>query len=215
MNDKPKQKRERRAPEHYVNNRKFSNAMNDHNMAVNKAKETEQPIPQISPYITDCFIRIAEGLSHKQNFIHYTFRDDLVADGIENCVRAVSNYNMNAATRSGKPNAFGYYTGICFNAFLRRIKKEKIQHNLKDKLLIKSAFGDTGDGTSHNHVDIYGRPVIINHSSKRLRDALERDAITEDAKWPKTGSADKIIPSKGEVVDTPSIPKGFLDDFTK
>ena len=99
---------------------------------------TEEPI--ISEYIGECFMKIAEGLSHKPNFIRYTYRDEMVMDAVENCIKAIGNYNIEAATRTGKPNAFAYFTQISYFAFLRRIAKEKKQQDIKLKYIEQSGI---------------------------------------------------------------------------
>jgi hypothetical protein len=86
---------------HYVNNREFSQNVVDYVNSVKKAKESGTEIPRITEYIGRCFLRIAEGLSHKPNFIHYTYREEMVMDGVENCIKAIMNYNIEAATRTG------------------------------------------------------------------------------------------------------------------
>jgi hypothetical protein len=118
---------------HYVNNKIFSNAVVDYVRSVNKATEDDQPIPVVTDYIAMSFLKISEGLSHKSNFIRYTYRDEMVMDGVENCLRAIMNYNIETATRTGLPNAFSYFTQICFYAFLRRLAKEKKQQDIKYK----------------------------------------------------------------------------------
>jgi len=132
---------------HYVKNADFSQAVVDYVMKVNEAKEQEKAIPLVPDYIAKCFLRIAEGLSHKSNFIRYTYREEMVMDAVENCLKAINNYNIEAATRTGKPNAFAYFTQISWYAFLRRIAKEKKQQDVKMKYLTTSGienFMDTG-----------------------------------------------------------------------
>jgi hypothetical protein len=80
-------------------------------------------------------MKICEGLSHKPNFVRYTYRDEMVMDGVENCLKAVHNYNIDAATRTGKPNAFSYFTQIAYFAFIRRIIKEKKQADIKYRFM--------------------------------------------------------------------------------
>ena len=86
----------------------------------------------------DVFLKIAEGLSHKANFVRYTYREEMVMDAVENCLKAIENYNLETATRTGKPNAFAYFTQISWYAFLRRIQKEKKQQDIKIKYLTES-----------------------------------------------------------------------------
>lgn len=151
---KPKQKRERRAPEHYVNNKEFSAAVHEYVEEVQKNPENP---PQIPRYIGESFMKISYGLAHKRNFIDYSYRDEMIADGIEDCVKRIMNYNIEAATRSGSPNAFSYFTQICFFAFLRRIKKEKKQQTLREKLIDESdlsLFMEDGDSNILNGVQV-------------------------------------------------------------
>lgn len=118
---------------HYVNNKIFSQAVVEYVIEVNKAQDKDIPPPQVPDYIAMSFLKISEGLSHKSNFIRYTYRDEMVMDGVENCLRAILNYNIEYATRTGLPNAFSYFTQICFYAFLRRLAKEKKQQDIKYK----------------------------------------------------------------------------------
>jgi len=124
-------KRTQRAPEHYVNNKEFSQAVMDYVNEANKAKEEKREVPIVTDYIGRCFLRIAEGLSHKPNFIGYTYREEMVMDGVEDCIKRIMNYNIEVATRTGTPNAFAYFTQMCFFAFLRRIAKEKKQQDIR------------------------------------------------------------------------------------
>ena len=108
---------------HYVNNREFSYSVVDYVKKVNAAQDSGEPLPIVPDYIAECFLKISEGLSHKSNFIRYTYREEMVMDAVENCLKAITNYNIEAATRTGNPNAFAYFTQICYYAFLRRIAK--------------------------------------------------------------------------------------------
>lgn len=129
---KPKEK------PHYVSNREFSTAVVEYCTAVREAKSNEEKVPTVTNYIASCFLKIAEGLSHKGNFVRYTYREEMVMDAVENMLKAIENYNIEAATRSGKPNAFAYFTQISWFAFLRRIEKEKKQQNIKLKYIAEA-----------------------------------------------------------------------------
>jgi len=121
---------------HYVNNRDFSYAVVDYVKEYRDAQEAgAEKLPQVTDYIATCFMKICEGLSHKPNFVRYTYRDEMVMDGVENCLKAVYNYNIDAATRTGKPNAFSYFTQIAYFAFIRRITKEKKQADIKFRFM--------------------------------------------------------------------------------
>lgn len=132
----------RRATEHYVNNREFSQAVVDYVNSVRNAEKTNTTVPKIPEYIGRCFLRIAEGLSHKPNFIRYTYREEMVMDAVENCIKAIMNYNVAAATRTGSPNAFAYFTQICYFAFIRRIMKEKKQQDIKFRYIEHAGIED-------------------------------------------------------------------------
>lgn len=113
---------------HYINNGDFCKALVTYKEGVAAAKAAGKEAPAIPEYIGECFLKIAEGLSHKPNFINYPFRDEMVADGIENCLMYFANFD---ATKSN--NAFAYFTQIIYYAFLRRIQKEKKQLYIKYK----------------------------------------------------------------------------------
>ena len=120
---------------HYLDNKTFAAAVVEYSLEVRKAKESNQEIPVVTDYIARCILRMAEGLSHRPNFSGYSYRDEMVMDGVMACLKAVTNFNPEASTRSGLPNAFGYFTQIMFYAFLQRIAKEKKQQDVKMKLL--------------------------------------------------------------------------------
>jgi hypothetical protein len=136
---------------HYVNNAKFSQAVVEYCTELQAAKAARKnDLPKVTNYIAECFLKICEGLSHKHNFIRYTYREEMVMDAVENCLRAIENYNLEAATRSGNPNAFAYFTQIAWYAFLRRIAKEKKQQDIKLRYLSQSGLeeyiiSETGD----------------------------------------------------------------------
>jgi hypothetical protein len=147
----------RRAKEHYVNNKEFSHAVVDYVNSVNEARAKEKVEPKITNYIGSCFLKISEGLSHKPNFFSYTYREEMVMDAVENCIKAIMNYNIEKATRTGLPNAFAYFTQISYYAFLRRIAKEKKQQDIKERYIDYAgadAFADfDGDTDSEFIVD--------------------------------------------------------------
>ena len=125
----------KRAKQHYVNNKEFSQAVVDYVNTVNEARENDKNEPNVTEYIGSCFLKIAEGLSHKPNFYSYTYREEMVMDAVENCIKAIMNYDVKKATRTGLPNAFAYFTQISYYAFLRRIAKEKKQQDIKERYI--------------------------------------------------------------------------------
>ena len=123
--------------EHYVNNKEFLEAMKAYRKSVNKAKREKTDKPPVSNYIGSCFLKIANHLSYRPNFINYTFRDDMISDGIENCLQYLDNFNP-----SKSKNPFAYFTQIIYYAFIRRIQKEKKQTIIKQKLIMKSGLDE-------------------------------------------------------------------------
>ena len=127
---------------HYINNKEFSFAVVEYVKSANEAKDAGKPVPIVTDYVAQCFLKIAEGLSHRPNFVRYTYREEMVMDAVENCLRAINNYNIETATRTGKPNAFSYFTQICYFAFIRRIAKEKKQQDIKMRFIEKMGIED-------------------------------------------------------------------------
>lgn len=113
---------------HYINNADFCQALMDYKSKVEENEKLNKPKPPIPNYIGECFIKIAEGLSHKPNFINYPFREEMISDGIENCLMYFENFDPKISS-----NAFSYFTQIVYYAFLRRIQKEKKQLYIKYK----------------------------------------------------------------------------------
>ena len=105
--------------------------------AVLKAKREKKPKPPVTDYFGCCFLKIANHLSYRPNFINYTFRDDMISDGIENCLQYLDNFNP---TKSNNP--FAYFTQIIYYAFVRRIQKEKKQVTIKNRLITESNYDD-------------------------------------------------------------------------
>ena len=123
--------------EHYVNNKELLAALIDYRAEVAVAKSKDLPKPRISNYLGECFLKIATHLSYKPNFVNYMFRDDMISDGIENCVQYIHNFDPNKSR-----NPFAYFTQIIHYAFLRRIQKEKKQLEIKTKIIEKTGYDE-------------------------------------------------------------------------
>lgn len=123
--------------EHYVNNKDFLNAITEYRKKFFEAKEKNLPVPKIPEYLGSCFLKIATHLSYKPNFVNYMFKDDMIADGVENCLTYIDRFDPEKGS-----NPFAYFTQIVYFAFLRRIQKEKKQLEIKDKILEKSGFDE-------------------------------------------------------------------------
>ena len=123
--------------EHYVNNKELLAALIDYRAQVAVAKTKDLPKPRISNYLGECFLKIATHLSYKPNFVNYMFRDDMISDGIENCVQYIHNFDP-----AKSKNPFAYFTQIIHYAFLRRIQKEKKQLDIKTKIIEKTGYDE-------------------------------------------------------------------------
>ena len=165
----------KRAAIHYVNNREFSQAVVDYCEDVSAAKSAGNEIPILPNYIAECFLRIAEGLSHKSNFIRYTYREEMVMDAVENCLKAIENYNVEAATRTGNPNAFAYFTQISWFAFLRRIAKEKKQQDVKLKYLSQSGLEDFIVSNTSDAASVQAVQAFVDTLKDRIDKVKEKD----------------------------------------
>ena len=136
--------------EHYVNNKEFTAAVAEFNASVKLAEEEGRTPPQMSNYIGECIYKIATRLSTRPNFINYTYRDEMICDGIENCIQYIKNFNVEKSN-----NAFAYITQICYYAFLRRIQKEKKQVYIKQQVIsdITQETMDSIDGDTTGMVN--------------------------------------------------------------
>ena len=137
---------------HYVNNKEFLAALILYKKDVAEAEELGKPKTRITNYLGDCFLEIATHLSFKPNFVNYIFKDDMISDGIENCVQYIHNFNPEKSQ-----NPFAYFTQIIHYAFLRRIQREKRQLEIKNKILERSGFdevfhGDSDDSSDYNQI---------------------------------------------------------------
>ena len=197
----------KRASIHYVNNAQFSQAVVDYVTLCNEAKENQTPLPIVPDYIADCFLRISQGLSHKSNFIRYTYREEMVMDAVENCLKAINNYNIEAATRTGLPNAFAYFTQISWYAFLRRIAKEKKHQDIKERFMteagVEAFIASTGGIESSQ---------MVQHFVDELRDRIDKvkavdTGVAEMVKQEKKHRAKRVIQVDSDLTD-------FMEDDT-
>ena len=125
---------------HYVNNAQFLEELKKWNEKCREAEEQGEPTPQVTNYIGECFLKIANHLSFKPNFVNYMFKEDMISDGIENCVQYVHNFNPEKSQ-----NPFAYFTQIIHYAFLRRIQREKRQLEIKNKIIERSGYSEVFD----------------------------------------------------------------------
>ena len=159
--------RGKRKSEHYVNNKEFLEALVIYRAQCARAEEAGESRPRITNYLGSCFLKIATHLSYKPNFVNYMFREDMICDGIENCLQYIDNFDP---TKSSNP--FAYFTQIIYYAFLRRIQKEKKQMEIKNKILEKSGYDEV------MHTDSYtGDMQGMNASSSDMGSIKENIEI--------------------------------------
>jgi len=177
------------ASSHYVNNPDFLQALKDYKEKVKAAEASGAERPQVSNYIGECILKIANHLSYKANFINYSYRDEMISDGIENCLRYVDNFDPEKSS-----NPFAYFTQIIYFAFLRRIAREKKQSIIKGKLIRDIPFesfelqGHDDDGHfTNSYIDFM-------QSNGTFDDSIERK---------KQSKKKKDAPSLEEFIDGP------------
>jgi DNA-directed RNA polymerase specialized sigma24 family protein len=136
--------------QHYVDNKKFLVEIVKYREAVETAKLQDRPKPRITHYLGDCFLKIATHLSYRPNFINYMYKEDMISDGVENCVQYIDNFDP-----AKSKNPFAYFTQIVYYAFLRRIAKEKRQMDIRDKLIEKNGYDQVFHSDDNdNHADM-------------------------------------------------------------
>ena len=163
---KPKQK------PHYVDNKKFLVAMTEYRELRIKAEEEGQKRPQVTNYIGECYLKIANHLSYRPNFINYTYRDDMISDGIENCLQYMDNFDP-----AKSKNPFAYFTQIIYYAFIRRIQKEKKQQQVKQKMIAN--FGEENMMDQLEGDDTVYQSQMLDFLRRNSREETEADKKKE------------------------------------
>jgi len=184
-----------RAKKHYVNNKTLYEEMVKFRDKTEEAKLLGKTLPQIPRYVGECFLMICNKLSTKPNFMGYSYRDDMIADAIENCVIAAHNFDPEKSS-----NPFAYFTQIAWNAFIRRIQKEKKQSYIKHKNFINSNLMDglneeimmTGQGI-HNE---YSDDIIRNFEDKIVKNSKKAKSGIE--KFIEDDKHEELTPSPSD-----------------
>ena len=155
---------------HYINNKEFLKCLIDYQADVKRCKKEGNPKPYVTDYIAMCFLQIAQRLSYRPNFINYTYKDDMISDGLENCLAYMHNFNPDKST-----NPFAYFTQIIYYAFLRRIQKEKKQQYIKYKVYTdqKTNLEEEHEKLSNDFINEKGSADFHIHI-KEFIDEMER-----------------------------------------
>lgn len=162
--------------EHYIDNKLFYKEMVDWKKKFKEAQEMDEPAPPVSEYIAMCFFHIAENLAKKPNFVNYPFKEDMIGDGIENCLMYCSNFNP----RKSK-NPFSYFTQIIYYAFLRKIQKEKKQNYIKYKFL----ESQDKEGNFTEFLKLLGINEEEGEMYKRMSEEKEKEKVKKKRKSKK------------------------------
>ena len=140
----------RKQKQHYVDNKKFLAEITKYREAVDESRRLDKDKPRIPHYLAECFLKIATHLSFRPNFINYMYKEDMISDGVENCVQYIDNFDP-----AKSKNPLAYITQIIYNAFLRRIAKEKRQMDIRDKIIEKSGYEQVFHSDSNDdHADM-------------------------------------------------------------
>lgn len=151
---------------HYVNNKEFLAAMTEYRTARVEAEERGDDPPRVSNYIGECFVKIANHLAYKSNFVNYTFREEMILDGIENCITYINNFDPAKSS-----NPFAYFTQITYYAFLRRIQKEKKQLDAKYRYIQSLDLQTMMDELASDG----GSPEYLEYMKRQIDEANKQD----------------------------------------
>jgi len=163
---------------HYIDNAYFYAQISEYKSKVDAAKATDQPAPRIPEYIGECFLKIAKNLATRPNFANYSYKDEMISDGIENCIVYINNFDPAKST-----NPFAYFTQIIYFAFLRRIHREKKQLYIKHKsfesaIIHEEMYDKFDDGDSYTNVSY----MIDNDKMTDFVNAFEQKIKTKTKK---------------------------------
>jgi hypothetical protein len=167
---------EKMSKQHYVNNAQFFQAIVEYKRLVKDSVEKGLDKPRISDYIGECLYKIANKLSTKPCFIGYSFRDEMISDGVENCIVYFDDYDPLKSQ-----NPFAYFTQIIFYAFLRRIGKEE-----KNRYIIYKNFQDTMTNNDISlFIDSEDKHMISTQVYDNINDFMDKYERKENIKKEK------------------------------
>lgn len=168
------------AKQHYIDNKTLLTSLLDYKKQVRKAKRLKINKPRIPNYVGECFMMIATRLATKPNFVNYTYKDEMISDGVENCIVYIDNFDPEKSS-----NPFAYFTQIIFFAFLRRIQKEKKQLYIKHKTMEKMMLFDEDLQQGEDYRDIGENPSLYNEKMNEMVKSFEENLIKKKTKRKK------------------------------
>lgn len=158
---------------HYIDNKEFLAAISEYRTRRLEAEAAGDPKPRVTNYLGECMVKIANHLAYKANFVNYTFRDEMILDGIENCITYIDNFDPEKSK-----NPFAYFTQITYYAFIRRIQKEKKQMDTKYRYIQSIDIQELMDSEQHNE----GSSEFLEYMRKQIDDSASLDAQHADQK---------------------------------
>ena len=158
--------------QHYVDNKEFLKAITAYRQEVKEAKMLDKPKPLITHYLAECFLKIATHLSYRPNFINYMFKEDMISDGVENCVQYIDNFDPEKSK-----NPFAYFTQIIYYAIIRRIQKEKKQQEVKQKMIANYGIEQMMDSMEGD--DTQYQSQMLDFLRRNSREETEADKKKE------------------------------------
>jgi DNA-directed RNA polymerase specialized sigma24 family protein len=189
----------KKKPRNYVNNAEFLVAMTAYKKAVREAEDSGDPPPRIPNYIGVCLYDIANRLAYKPNFINYTYRDDMVADGLENAIMCINNFDPAKSS-----NPFAYFTQVVWFAFIRRIQKEKKQTYIRHKVLENAMLTDTV--FEHGENSDFGSSSMKELTNDYINDFVEKYEARMETKKKAVKKRKGLEVFYDEAADTEEIP---------
>lgn len=206
MNEIPIQIEEVNTANHYVNKEEFQAAMVERRLLVEKCKAEGKESPRVSEYIGKCIYDIATHLGYKYNFIGYSYRDEMISDGIENCLRYLDNFDS-----VNYKNPFAYFTQICWYAFIRRIGREKKQGAIKTKLIREIPF-EMFELQAHDENGDFSHAFMDFLQMHDTTDTTAFDSKKEKKPRKKKGEVAVDEPSLSEFIDEEMpLPEGLIE----
>jgi DNA-directed RNA polymerase specialized sigma24 family protein len=188
---------------HYIDNKKFLQALIDYKVEVREAEQNKEERPQVPEYIGDCFIKIANHLAYKNNFINYSFREDMILDAIENCLTYMDNFDPAKSS-----NPFAYFTQITYYAFVRRIQKEKKHLQTKYKYIasldVDNIIRQAHDEGTHTNEFIRYLQKQADAANQELSADKETKKITRKPKYLQALDDDVVI-IESEYIDVEEV----------
>jgi len=173
---------------HYVDNKKFLEEMTAYRNLVIEAKEKGLERPRVPNYIGDCLFKIATHLARKPNFSNYTFKEDMVSDGVENCLLYIDNFNPDKSE-----NPFAYFTQIIYYAFLRRIQKEKKHLYIKYKSMQNEVINSL--------IENNGEELVMTQLNGALHDSYSEEFIRDFIETFEVNKKNKVSKKESKHAD--------------